>query len=269
MKHNTLTILALTLATSLTADAALNMALRLDATQFTSAGAISTWEDSSGKNGVGNGYDATASGATQPSVNLTGQNSLPTVEFDGSDDFMSIGHTFTAGTVFVVANYNTATFGSFDGLFGGDTNITDQIYFTGDGGDSFWFGASQLNSRYDNGSGPTSTISTLDQWNLFSGTDSSPQSLDNWLIGTDRGIGGRSWDGSISEIIVYEEVLSEFDRQGVEVYLNEKWGLPTALGYADGTYNTDLRALQIVPEPSSTALLGLGGLALMLRRKRS
>jgi len=27
--------------------------------------------------------------------------------------------------------------------------------------------------------------------------------------------------------------------------------------------------LQIVPEPSSTALLGLGGLALMLRRKRS
>ena len=51
--------------------------------------------------------------------------------------------------------------------------------------------------------------------------------------------------------------------------------LPTAGGIAgpvDYQYDLgggDLAIVVFVPEPSSTALLGLGGLALMLRRKRS
>ena len=40
-------------------------------------------------------------------------------------------------------------------------------------------------------------------------------------------------------------------------------------GELDYTTGGQIRLLSVVPEPSSTALLGLGGLALMLRRKRS
>ena len=45
-----------------------------------------------------------------------------------------------------------------------------------------------------------------------------------------------------------------------------------APGVAPGPYKLTVNGIQIVvtvPEPSSTALLGLGGLALMLRRKRN
>lgn len=156
---------------------------------------------------------------------MGGQNGLPVVRFDGADDRMAIAHTYTSGSVFVVAKYDTGTFSGFDGLYGGDNvGNNGHLYFTGTNGASAWYtGApSQLNARYDNGVSPTSTIATLNQWNLFSGTDSTPQSLSSWTIASDRGAGGRIWDGDIGEIVVYEQLLSDFDRKGVEVHLDEK-----------------------------------------------
>ncbi len=40
------------------------------------------------------------------------------------------------------------------------------------------------------------------------------------------------------------------------------------VGSESGTYDVDSLTLTQVPEPSSTALLGLGGLALILRRRK-
>ena len=41
----------------------------------------------------------------------------------------------------------------------------------------------------------------------------------------DRNIGGRSWDGNIAEVIIYNTALNAADRAATEEYLAGKWGL--------------------------------------------
>lgn len=59
---------------------------------------------------------------------------------------------------------------------------------------------------------------------------------------------GRNWGGQISEVILYQEILSDADRQAVESYLTAKW--------------------LVVPEPATMSLLALGGLAMLRRRRK-
>lgn len=250
------------------------MSLRLDASEFT------TWEDISHSQALvattTNNHDAT--NVSDSEVVLNAQNGLAVVRLD-SNDYFTIADSFTAGSAFVVAQYNSSTFNGFDGLLSGNnTSSGGNLYFSGQNAtDNLWVETS-LDSRYVNGAAGTTGL-TIEQMSLYSGTDSTPTAQDGYAIGADRptysggGFGGsRSWEGDIAEVIIYEDTLSDFDRKGVEVYLDEKWGLGQNLAatYGDGNYNTDLYALSIaVPEPSSTALLGLGGLALALRRRRA
>ncbi len=136
-------------------------------------------------------------------------------------------------------------------------------------------------------------------WRLFSGN--------NWTLefisGTDGvstvGINGGFWlragadlevdvsgrgGGYFSETLFDYDTLfeaSSFDQESIS-YGNygdltlssfDPLGDVTALDFGtywiDYTTGTDITLFYFVPEPSSTALLGLGGLALMLRRKRS
>ena len=150
MKHNTLTILALMLATSLSSQAAITMATRLDASLFTSAGAISTWEDSSFY--TDSDHDATATG--DPTVVLGALNGNAVVRFDGNDHFV-IDHTYTTGTAFIVTEYDFTIFptgGSSEGLYGAATGFgaTEQ-YFTGAGSTLNWANEAGGNLSIQNG----------------------------------------------------------------------------------------------------------------------
>ena len=60
---------------------------------------------------------------------------------------------------------------------------------------------------------------------LLTGTDNkTPYTTGgNTLIGTDNYIGDNGFNGSISEIIIYSNILSDSDRQKVESYLFWKW----------------------------------------------
>ena len=249
------------------------MALRLDASEFTTAGVISSWSDISG-----NGHDTTTV-YSDPTVELGVQNGLAVVSLDGNDSFR-VGHTYTTGSAFIVAKYDNTNWDFYDGLYGASTgNGAAEQYFTGNGSNSGtgWSneaGSGFQNSKWLNGDKTIIALTNPSAFNLYSGTDTtSPASFASWSIGADRGNPARAWEGDIAEVIVYEEALSDFDRMGVEVYLDEKWGLgqnlSTDISYV-GNYNTDLVALGVVavPEPSSAALLGLGGLALILRRRK-
>jgi len=272
MKKTTSTILAITLATSLSSHAALTMATRLDASLFTSGGAISTWEDSSFY--TDSDHDATASG--DPTVVLNALNSMPVVRFDGNDHFV-INHSYTTGTAFIVTEYDFTVFptgGDSEGLYGAATGFgAAEQYFTGNGSSTSWSneaGGGFEDSKWLDGVQTNTGITNPADWHINSGVDTTPNSFASWKVGGDRGFGSsRAWTGDIAEVIVYEEALSDYDRRGVEMYLNDKWDLGIT-AYEAGTFNANTAGLLlVVPEPSSTALLGLGGLALMLRRKRS
>ncbi len=222
------------------------MVLRLDASIHAATSALATWVDRSG-----NGHAATqGSSSYRPSVVADVQNGLSVVRCDGSDDYMTVAHSYTCGAAFIIAKYTSTTFNWYDGLYGSATdNGSSGIYWTGWNGSSSWDsgGSSSpfYNARYLNGSLSSAALTNPSKFNLYSGVDTTPSSFTSWSIGRDRGIGGRTWEGDIAEVVVYEEALSDFDRKGVEVYLDEKWGLNLGLraSYGAGNFNDDSEAL--------------------------
>ena len=77
-------------------------------------------------------------------------------------------------------------------------------------------------------------------------TQTGTYSMDDFRIGVNRAQ-NITWEGDYASIAIYDTALTEDELNVLRVS----------------------GPIEIVPEPSSTALLGLGGLALMLRRKRS
>jgi hypothetical protein len=67
------------------------------------------------------------------------------------------------------------------------------------------------------------------------------------------------------EIIVVVGGVTDSERETIEGYLAWKWGLEDSL---DAVHTYKNAAPTVVPEPTTTALLGLGGLALILRRRK-
>ncbi|MDA9260954.1 PEP-CTERM sorting domain-containing protein [Puniceicoccaceae bacterium] len=259
-------LLAGILTSSLTTQAA--VVARYDASGL-SAGAITTWADSSG-----NGYDATNTG--DPTVVAGAQNGLAVVNFDGTDYF-TIPDSYTIGTAFSVAKYSNSTFNFFDGLFSGDGSAGGagtEIYWSGNRNSTALWQETALDNRYLNGT--LSEQGNPGSFNLYSGVDASTQTLPGYIIGGDRTFGvSRAWEGDIAEIILFDTALSDFDRKGVEVYLDEKWGLGQGLRTSFGESNFNTLAAtgnfsSVIPEPGSYALLaGLTGLVfVMLRRRR-
>jgi len=216
--------------------------LRLDASEFTAAGDIATWPDTSG-----NGHHAAA--ASDPAVVMNVQNGLPVVRFD-ADDYTTVAHTYTCGTAFAVAEYDHATFNGYDGLYGDATaSGAGGLYWGGTSGSAEWgneVGSPFYGTKYLNGTLDNTALTAPGTFNLYSAVDATPNSSTSWRVGGDRVWGGtRSWEGDIAELIVYEEALSDFDRKGVEVYLDEKWGLGPKLRktYGSGNFNVDTVAL--------------------------
>ena len=170
-------------------------------------------------------------------------NGLPALLFDGTNDFFSYNGNFLVGsdyTIFVVEARNSEKVDNFFliGKTGGcqenlrlgykdDTTLMNDHWCTAESMTkaipaysssiarihSFTFGSALGKSIYTNGAGLAS--------------NQTGQSKKPLLNNPSPGIGGgRSYyQGSIAEIIFYTRILTDKERQGVEVYLSKKWGI--------------------------------------------
>jgi hypothetical protein len=214
-----------------------------DASTFTysSGVSVSQWNDKSG-----NGYHATqATVAKQPSRITSPSIS---VDFDGSNDVLSTTATFNGDvfTIFsILRDFDTAP-GGGNVIIGEGSGGTD-IYFPYVSVGTYYFqtntaygsvavtqpaGLYNVETRY-NGAGSTNAdkmkarIAGSDRTLSFTNTIESTLSRS----GQTTSIGGYNFtplypfSGALSEIIVYNKVLSGTELTEVRDYLSTKWGI--------------------------------------------
>jgi hypothetical protein len=202
---------------------------------------VSQWDDKSG-----NGYNATqTTAANQPLYNSTGLNNKGILDFNGSSHYLSypsVGST-DAVTVFVVVKADTLA--SFRHILGSNGWAIGYTHFLYGNTTRFSFAVNNRNPTDAFATNPFNTGVyrivgvTADSSNvkfyLNGGADGTtpvvaPQTM---TLGAGK-IGAwenlvatveRFWDGQIAEIIIYNKVLSTTERQAVETYLTNKWGI--------------------------------------------
>lgn len=209
--------------------------------------AVSAWADVSGS-----GNNATqATGTNQPTLQ-NGPNSLPTVQFDGTNDFMQLPQglaNFTQGaSVFVVTKPTTiasgkrffefATSPSHDNIriiesaptgaqF--DVNLSDGTASSVLSTSALTASSYQVIEAMHNGAG----IGTF----LTNGVQGAQNTMNNIpnvtrtsnYLGRDySGTSTNYLTGEIAEIIMYNRNLTVSERQAVEGYLFTRYGLPVS-----------------------------------------
>jgi hypothetical protein len=203
---------------------------------------VESWENSQNPGT----YDLTRnSGGPTYVASETDINDMPAVFFsNGGNDSFSFSKIDTMRTVFWVLRDSSP--GDIQFLFGDGGSY----HFHGDDNGDIWHpththnniknGSTELNGVAVNGTTtphPTdfSIISVVTLGNVEASR-----------LSYDRGISGRSWEGEIAEILVYDVALSSEEEDEVGGYLATKYGLTTAYppgGVSIGIFNaaqTDL-----------------------------
>ena len=185
-----------------------------------------------------------ATSANQPQYIRNGINGLPSLKFDGTNDFFSYNGNFLIGsdyTIFVVEARNSSKSVNYfiagisqqkinESLHLGyrtDAIIT-QAHYTNDLDKnisnfkspisrmhSFVFSKSNGKSIYTDGGTKTNNVTQKSPLTSYPGA----------TIGYFENYGSNYYQGSIAEIIFYTRALTDQEIQGVETYLSKKWGI--------------------------------------------
>jgi hypothetical protein len=246
------------------------------------SGNVLTWADSSPQ-----GNDFFAQPTQEPGYAASyGPQAMPSVTFGlvGGEDYMTANDFVSFGdwTIFAVSagkthnpTWGASIFADY-GVGWGDGLHLDYDSGSGHTGSTAgWYGHARSSAggpqvdvyAYQGGTNDGTSLKVLttsldsstgsiklwasDEGLVASGQDTNYQATD--LTGTGGlptiGTNSRSYagglNGYISEIIIYDSALSDTDRTAVEAYLYNKY----------------------IPEPATIALLGLGGLALIRKRR--
>jgi len=198
---------------------------------------IDTWLDSSGE-----GNDFTGAGAARPLYRTTTVtiNGFPVAYFDGVDDLLSTVFTttgFTAASIFIVAQVasDPPAIASKTGLWrwnpsNFDTHMpyTDGVIYDG----SFTTARKTVGNEVPSLAGPFqyNVISASGSWKarlngveVFATASNTVATGGTVQIG--KSDGAYFFNGAIAEILVYDEALSDGDRDLVELYLATKYDL--------------------------------------------
>jgi hypothetical protein len=233
-------------------DTNLHLWLRADKSVYTDAGATTLatngttaywWNDQSAQ---ANHHQNTTAGERptyRDGTTTAAINFKPTLEFDGSNDYLYDGTSLwatanggtTNTTIFVVAKQDDVAAGYNEMMTGSSDNPVFGTY--GDRMLAYDSGTPTANTHPKN---IKATVPYLYGWDLVSGTNGGvnmrlngelyantvfdPASFSSQSnVGGDSGAEGT--DGKIAEIIVYKEVLSQTSREKIESYLAIKYGL--------------------------------------------
>jgi hypothetical protein len=220
---------------------------------------VSQWND---KSGTGN-HVSNGTAGSQPTYQATGFNSLPTVSFDGSNDFLgksSVVDVPSTGDLFFGAIFEMdTTNGIWNWIVGhrsaANSSLNGAIAIQRGGGDN-QIGChntdvadtrikvdvtSLLVDRIatlgraggSSGNGGSVTVTATGPSGasyLTSGTQSWTSSSGSFLqIGGRQQSGTNFFDGQISEVIVCNRNLTTAERQSFEGYLAWKWNIVSTL----------------------------------------
>lgn len=228
-----------------------------DSTTITaSANAISTWSD---KSGGGRNFTQGTVGS-RPTYQASSFNGRPSVNFDGTSDFMTYASntSYSRFTLFLVLNVQNNTsmqqqnifskiyfyaLGTNDFPFGGAIALPTVTYISSyvDGGGNYTADASSTSSASPN----TNYIFTsyYDQSNLITSVNgvtgqTTPSSVAlsstvaPYAIGragaeNGGGAGASYYKGNIAELIYYTSSLTSAQQASIRTYLGNKWGIST------------------------------------------
>lgn len=239
-------------------------------TPAANAGTVQQWNDQSG-----NGRHATqATSGSRPTYRTGQRNSLPALDFDGSDDHLLTAYTGEPGCVIAVYRSDTNT--AYKTLLGADTSDAVSVgayYFqpcigdgtrradfarctTSDSGGAADLAAFcqgqrdlwQILSGRLTGSGPYTT--KVYKWKTSCGSDTSASSLRPTGGGNSGGavVGAGyysnavadNFDGLLCELLVYSSDLSDAEFEEVADYLAARYDLePVTPGYVLACFHTD------------------------------
>ena len=209
------------------------LVLWLDANEYNSGSG--TWPD---KSGTGNTVSQNTSG-NQPTLVTNGLNGNPVVRFDGSQylnldwNLPNSSLTTDAITIFLVLKNDDMNGGTQ--VVMGNYNSTDEVSISiSSQNDSIVARITDYNTSCTFTDQPGPYVLTFDYDSatmrtfvdgLLTDNFSTNEDIDweSTAIGRDGAGTSRYWAGDIAEIRIYDSVLSDIERQGIEAELQSKW----------------------------------------------
>ena len=201
-----------------------------DETTITDNGAatrrVSEWRDKSGNNN----HAIQENLSRQVATGLLQVNGLNVIKLENTKDMYSLTPaTANWQDVYIVARWDGAVdFHDFVGLFTGASaaegiqgrRYTKDLYGYGWGDNLFINGTSSTTAD---------VLPTMASTFIISMASNFPVGIDGYCIGNDRRLGNRNWRGMVAEVLAFDRKLIDQEKQEVEGYLANKWGIASVL----------------------------------------
>lgn len=258
-------------------------------TQATDNQTISTWKDISGQ-----GKDATEA-TNKPTLQTNELNGKPVVRFDGTNDKLESTNTIFNTIMVVAKNSSIGTdWTGTVGLEGSTAQLFDAVYLGMDStGDRPSFRVTNTGNTAFQATNATGKTFEAGVFHIHSADyNAGSKVLNNWIDGlkqgtatltgtvtpsTKTGIGCNYydsnaidfWNGDIAEVVIWDVVLTEAQREKAIFFLSRKWGLGPWRQYTNISDNmgcsgvcvadmdNDGKEEVVVASPSDTAVPGL------------